>query len=195
MTVTTGGRKSQSSASPSSPKVRSKVSRSSRSSSSGLTTWMSQPSSAPSSCSVSSFTDCVAVTISPRWNRAVTSAAGWALILSPGSGRGAARGSRTVWALTRGRGGRDPLGQGGQRRATGQPYRLAVAAGQGDAAHAGRRHLVELLTALLLALAPTDRSAATRAPEGTRGARTRTATTTAAATAATAAETAARGGT
>src|SRR5919206_336402 len=55
----------------------------------------------------------------------------------------------------------DALGQVGQRRAAGQPDGLPVAARQGDAAHAGRRHLVELLTPLLLALAATDRAATT----------------------------------
>ena len=91
-----------------------------------------------------------------------------------------------------GRLGADALGQVGQRGAAGQPDGLAVAAGQADAAHARRGHLVELLAPLLLALAPADRTAATGTAEGTGGAGTRaTATTTA--TAATGAETAARG--
>src|SRR4051812_27328838 len=83
----------------------------------------------------------------------------------------------------RGRLGVDPLGQVGQRGATGQPDGLSVTTGQLHAAHGRRRHGVELLTPLLLALAPADRTATTRTPEGTRGARTR-ATTTAATTAA-----------
>src|SRR3954463_14257819 len=56
----------------------------------------------------------------------------------------------------RGRLGADALGQVGQGSAPRQADRLAVAARQGDAAHAGGRHGVELLTPLLLALAPTD---------------------------------------
>ena len=83
----------------------------------------------------------------------------------------------------RGRLGVDPLGQVGQRGATGQPDGLPVAAGQADAAHAGRRHGVELLTPLLLALAATNRTATTGTAEGTGGAGTR-ATTAAATTAA-----------
>src|SRR3954464_13776114 len=76
----------------------------------------------------------------------------------------------------------DPLGQVGQRCATGQPDGLSVATRQLHAAHGRRRHGVELLTPLLLALAPADRTATTRTPEGTRGARTRATTTAAAAT-------------
>src|SRR3954471_6605716 len=86
----------------------------------------------------------------------------------------------------------DALGQVGQRGTPWQPDGLPVATRQADAAHAGRRHGVELLAPLLLALAPADRTATTRTPEGTRGARTR-ATTTAATTAATAAGTEATG--
>src|SRR4051794_40277968 len=85
----------------------------------------------------------------------------------------------------RGRLGVDPLGQVGQRGAAGQPDGLPVAAGQADAAHRRRRHGVELLTPLLLALAPADRTATTRTPEGTRGAGTGATTATATATAAT----------
>src|SRR3954453_8379921 len=69
----------------------------------------------------------------------------------------------------RGRLGADALGQVGQRGTARQADRLAVATGQADATHAGRGHLVELLAPLLLALAATDRSAATGAPEGPRG--------------------------
>src|SRR3954451_476271 len=90
----------------------------------------------------------------------------------------------------RGRLGADALGQVGQRTTARQADRLAVAAGQADAAHARRGHLVELLTPLLLALAATDRSAATGTPEGTGGPRTGATATTAAATAATAEATA-----
>src|SRR4051794_15601950 len=78
----------------------------------------------------------------------------------------------------------DALGQIGQRGATGQSDGLSVATGQLDAAHAGRRHGVELLTPLLLALATTARTATTRTPEGTRGPGTGTTATTATATAA-----------
>src|SRR4051812_8848795 len=64
----------------------------------------------------------------------------------------------------------DLLGEVGQRGAAGQPDGLPVAAGQGDAAHAGRRHRVELLTPLLLALAATDRSTTAGTAERTGGA-------------------------
>src|SRR4051794_24069016 len=78
----------------------------------------------------------------------------------------------------------DALGQVGQRGTTGQPDGLSVAARQLDAAHAGRRQGVELLTPLLLALAATDRTATTGTTEGTGRAGTR-ATAAAATTAAT----------
>ena len=142
MTVTTGGRATRSSSSPSSsPNSRSNDSSSSRSSSSGLTIWTSKPSSAPSSCSVSSLTDWVAVTISPRWNRTWTSDAGLASIFSAKSVSDAPRGSRTT---------------------------VAVAAGDRHAADRRRLHVVELLTPLLLGLAaarPADhRDARTHPP-------------------------------
>src|SRR3954463_15753791 len=85
----------------------------------------------------------------------------------------------------RGRLGVDPLGQVGQRGATGQADGLSVAARELDAAHAGRRHGVELLTPLLLALAATDRTTTAGATEGTGGTGARAT----AATAATAAPT------
>src|SRR4051812_10448191 len=89
--------------------------------------------------------------------------------------------------------GADALGQIGQGGAARQPDGLPVAARQADAAHAGRRHGVELLTPLLLALAPADRTATPRTTEGTGRAGTRaTAATTAAATTATAEATAGR---
>ena len=59
-------------------------------------------SSAPSSCSVSSFTDWVAVTISPRWNMTCTSEAGLTPILSAKSLSEAPRDSRIAWPLPRG---------------------------------------------------------------------------------------------
>jgi hypothetical protein len=65
----------------------------------------------------------------------------------------------------RGRVGVDLVGEVRQRRAAGQPDRLAVAAWDADAADAGRRHVVELLAPLLLALASTLRTA-TGTPEG-----------------------------
>src|SRR4029453_9622326 len=81
----------------------------------------------------------------------------------------------------------DALGEVGQRGTAGQADGLSVAARQRDAAHAGRRHGVELLTPLLLALAATDRSATTGTAEGTGSTGTR-ATTAAATTAATTTE-------
>src|SRR4051812_39580232 len=85
----------------------------------------------------------------------------------------------------RGRLGADLLGEVGQRGAAGQPDGLPVAAGQGDAAHAGRRHRVELLTPLLLALAATDRPTTAGTAERTGRAGTGAATATAATAAAT----------
>ncbi len=85
MTVTTGGRDSRSSSlSASASASRSMLNdpKSSRSSSSGDTSWMSYPSSVPSSWKVSSSSDWVAVAISPRWIRTVTSAAGLASMRS-----------------------------------------------------------------------------------------------------------------
>ena len=75
---------------------------------------------------MSSDTDWVAVTISPRWNSACTIEAGLASILSAKSDSEEPRASRTT---------------------------CAVAAGQGDAADRRRLHVVEFLTALLLGLA------------------------------------------
>src|SRR3954463_8640810 len=69
----------------------------------------------------------------------------------------------------RGRLGTDLLGEVGQRRTARQPDDLPVAPRQADAAHAGRRHLVELLAPLLLALAPADRATPAGTAEGTRG--------------------------
>src|SRR5919202_1241214 len=89
--------------------------------------------------------------------------------------------------------GADLLGEVGQRRTARQPDDLPVAPRQADAAHAGRRHLVELLAPLLLALAPTDRTTPAGTAEGTRGTGTGATTTPAAATAATGTETAAGG--
>ena len=90
-------------------------------------------SSAPSSCNVSSLTDCVAVTISPRLNRIWTSDAGLPLML---------------------------LGEVGEGRATRQAYDLAVAARSDHATDRRRLHVVELLTPLLLALAAARRATA-----------------------------------
>ena len=76
---------------------------------------------------MSSLTDWVAVTISPRWNNTVTSDAGLASIFSAKSGqRGAAR----------------------------KPQYLAVAARHLHATDRGGGHVVEFLTALLLLLRP-----------------------------------------
>src|SRR6266700_3440613 len=103
MTVTTGGRGWRSDSSPSSsPNSMSNVSSNSRSSSSGETTWTLKLSSAPSSCSVSSLTDWVAVTISPRWNSTWTRDAGLTPILSAKSLSEAPRDSRIAWPLPRG---------------------------------------------------------------------------------------------
>src|SRR4030095_1376713 len=88
----------------------------------------------------------------------------------------------------------DLLGEVGQGRTPRQPDGLPVAARQGDAAHAGRRHGVELLTPLLLALAATDRPATAGTAERTGSAGTGTATA-ATTTAATATEATTGGGT
>ena len=83
--MTTGGRATKRSASRSASscaKSISKSCRSSRSSSSGLTIWITYPSCAPRISKVSASTDCVAVTISPKWNSAATSAAASAPIFS-----------------------------------------------------------------------------------------------------------------
>ncbi len=60
----------------------------------------------------------------------------------------------------RGRVGVDALGEVRQRRAAGQPQHLTVAARNLHATQRGRRHVVEFLTPLLLALATTRRPAA-----------------------------------
>ena len=70
----------------------------------------------------------------------------------------------------------DLLGQVGQRRAPGEPDLLAVTLAYAYAADLGRLHLVELLTTLLLGLAP-PAGRATGAPEGTLGAAATAATT------------------
>ncbi len=83
----------------------------------------------------------------------------------------------------RGRVGVDLLGEVGQRRAARQAKNLAVAAGNLHATDRRRLHVVELLTALLLALAPAGRAAAwpaertSRAGAATAAAGTGTATT------------------
>ena len=81
----------------------------------------------------------------------------------------------------RGRVGVDALGEVRQRRAAGQPQHLAVAARNLHAAQRRRRHVVEFLTPLLLALAAARRTAAL-ATERTRRAGAATATTGTAAT-------------
>ena len=101
---------------------------------------------------MSSDTDWVAVTISPRWNSACTIDAGIRV---------------------------DLVGEVGQRRAPGEPDRRPVAARQRHATDRRRLHVVEFLTALLLGLATLAGRAALPA-ERARG--TAAATTAAAAT-------------
>ena len=127
MTVTTGGRATRSSSSPSSaPKVRSKRSSSSRSSSSGLTTWT------------------VVVQLGAEQLQR---------LLVDRLGRGHHLAEVEHHLDQRGRVGVDLVGEVGQRGAARQPHDLAVAARDLHAADRRRGHVVELLTPLLLALA------------------------------------------
>ena len=106
---------------------------------------------------MSSDTDWVAVTISPRWNSACTIEAGFASILSAKSASDEPRASRID---------------------------RPVAARQRHAADRRRLHVVEFLTALLLGLA-TLAGRTALAPEGTGGAAATTTAATGTGTAAT----------
>ena len=105
---------------------------------------------------MSSDTDWVAVTISPRWNNACTND---------------------------GRVGVDLLGEVGKRGTAGQPDGLAAAARQPDTADRRRLHVVEFLALLPLGLAalarratgPTERTGCTAATTGTAAGTRRTA--------------------